>query len=675
MIVLIFLDFLALLTLPLPILQLLLLSFHRLLPPSSSPSPSPLPTENFLSILSTADEEINSTVYDEVGSKWLRLYVDATIGWVCSMVGVLLRRENQAQEVRETDTGKKIVDGFRNRKRERERERERDCRGDRKDWLECIKRLDMAIIVAGAVGPRRKKMIQQLIRYVQSVGLGHRRLGGDEERRNEECPGFMRKEKSRLQLRPQRCDTGRLSHAPQPIPSFPPSSSSSSFQSSSSSSSSLSSSSSSMPTPTLSTYLQSNTYETPFIIRSYASSQGWPALSRWRDQAYLHSVIGPGRVVPVEIGESYTDTRWSQRIVRWEEFWEHVGGTRGGEGMVKGGRRIGSKKARVEVQEGEDSEAEESAEEEDTNRDNSLVDIPPSTPIYLAQHALFEQFPDLSNDIDIPEFAYSSPPPPKYYKQYKPPGTSDGVVINAWIGSASSSSSPFPSPSPATNNVTSTSSSNHTPSPSTYSPPHTDPYYNAYTQILGRKRVWIAPPSPAVRPEWMYTYAPGDQTEEERRVLVKQMRGEGSEPVNGGNASDQVGFGNDGSTSNQMAEMESESLIEPEPAVSATSYMSNTSRVPVFSLDPPSSPISLRPSSSDLQTDTNSLYPDFYKHVLPLSMESILEPGDLLVLPPGWWHAMRGESEAVDYRAQDDEDGGEEQEAKIGVGWSVSTWY
>ena len=48
-------------------------------------------------------------------------------------------------------------------------------------------------------------------------------------------------------------------------------------------------------------------------------------------------------------------------------------------------------------------------------------------------------------------------------------------------------------------------------------------------------------------------------------------------------------------------------------------------------------------------------FPSFAEHVWPHAMETVLYPGDLLVMPPGWWHAMRGERE--------------------GPGWSVSMWY
>ncbi len=50
--------------------------------------------------------------------------------------------------------------------------------------------------------------------------------------------------------------------------------------------------------------------------------------------------------------------------------------------------------------------------------------------------------------------------------------------------------------------------------------------------------------------------------------------------------------------------------------------MSNTSRVDVF--------------------DTSSAAPSaFESEVFPVAMSAVLHQGDLLFLPPGWWHAMR----------------------------------
>jgi lysine-specific demethylase 8 len=59
--------------------------------------------------------------------------------------------------------------------------------------------------------------------------------------------------------------------------------------------------------------------------------------------------------------------------------------------------------------------------------------------------------------------------------------------------------------------------------------------------------------------------------------------------------------------------------------------MSNTSRVDVF------------PSSTNAQEACRREYPDFWVHVVPDTIHTTLEPGDVLFFPPGWWHAMRSE--------------------------------
>lgn len=71
-------------------------------------------------------------------------------------------------------------------------------------------------------------------------------------------------------------------------------------------------------------------------------------------------------------------------------------------------------------------------------------------------------------------------------------------------------------------------------------------------------------------------------------------------------------------------------------------YMDNTSTYPIFRKG--------HKSSTLMETS-----PSFSHDVWPHAMETVLEPGDLLVMPPRWWHAMTGEGE--------------------GPGWSVSMWY
>jgi lysine-specific demethylase 8 len=45
----------------------------------------------------------------------------------------------------------------------------------------------------------------------------------------------------------------------------------------------------------------------------------WPAISKWKDLNYLIKLAG-ARLVPVEIGSSYADAEWSQKLITLEEF-------------------------------------------------------------------------------------------------------------------------------------------------------------------------------------------------------------------------------------------------------------------------------------------------------------------------------------------------------------------
>jgi hypothetical protein len=61
----------------------------------------------------------------------------------------------------------------------------------------------------------------------------------------------------------------------------------------------------------------------PFIITGAVSD--WPALSSspentWSSSDYLRKIAGRGRIVPVEIGSSYTAQGWTQKMVPFEDF-------------------------------------------------------------------------------------------------------------------------------------------------------------------------------------------------------------------------------------------------------------------------------------------------------------------------------------------------------------------
>ena len=116
---------------------------------------------------------------------------------------------------------------------------------------------------------------------------------------------------------------------------------------------------------------------TPLILQNLITT--WPALTTnpWQNTSYLRRLAGSDRTVPVEIGKSYTDDSWSQKLMTFGEF-----------------------------------------------IDQFLTNGDPEEIGYLAQHDLFSQIPQLRNDIITPDYCYVD----------LPGSESDDVITNAWVG-------------------------------------------------------------------------------------------------------------------------------------------------------------------------------------------------------------------------------------------------
>lgn len=177
----------------------------------------------------------------------------------------------------------------------------------------------------------------------------------------------------------------------------------------------------------------------PLVIRDALTH--WPALCErpWNKPSYsLEKTFGGRRLVPVEIGRSYTDDGWGQSIVTFGEFMDRYllhdtsyGHERSGE--VVDGHHIA----------------------------------------YLAQHDLLSQIPSLRADISIPDYCYTNPPPPAPNTPLAaklPRPKLEEPLLNAWFGPAG-----------------------------TISPLHTDPYHNILCQVVGKKYVRLYSPEESVR--------------------------------------------------------------------------------------------------------------------------------------------------------------------------------
>ena len=170
---------------------------------------------------------------------------------------------------------------------------------------------------------------------------------------------------------------------------------------------------------------------TPIIFTDLMSD--WPALTDrpWSNPTYLLSRTFNGRrYVPIEIGRSYVDEGWTQKIVPFKDF------------------------LTTYIDPTLSSSSSPSSSTTSTSKQKG----------YLAQHDLFAQIPSLRNDVLLPDYLWTDPPLHPDPKQNKPKVASP--QLNAWFGPAG-----------------------------TITPLHTDSMHNLLCQAVGRKYVRLYSPS------------------------------------------------------------------------------------------------------------------------------------------------------------------------------------
>lgn len=445
-------------------------------------------------VIRLAHEKLHAFPFKDVPACWRRLYTEAALWKALRTLSQHILRECFA------GGGKRPDDVAKSGEEEGQGQGEGTHHGkEHGDWIaELVRTLDMAFILTGA--PLREELVERIMAGLADMlsepfhPLSQHRLPSDRTETEQQPPLKRPRVSCNSASTANPRESSLPAHFSTSIPSAPPlrfpiprrhNLSLSAFQAH------LDTSGDGAPTPLVIT----------------GALEHWPALHEraWDSPAYLlRQTLGGRRLVPVEIGRSYTDEGWGQKILSFKDFVEEYM-------LPPAGPRL------PEHTNGEQGDAR--ADGQDDNEGGEPGDQTQASRRtgYLAQHDLFAQIPSLRADISIPDYCYASPPSP--HPSSLTPSLPDAAqvpaldapLLNAWFGPAG-----------------------------TISPLHTDPYHNILAQVVGRKYVRLYAPSECGR---LYPRGVGEDGVDmgntsfvDVGVGMRLLEGEGGESGGGGGA-------------------------------------------------------------------------------------------------------------------------------------------
>ena len=447
-------------------------------------------------LFSLADKKLHTFPFKDVRPCWFRLYTDASIAKVLRLLGF------SSPDTKWRSVVKTLQDHL----------------------DEIVSILDMSLIMAGGLG--REELMHDVMAHLRHVVLSEHHHAQEHPRKRRRVNADVDGENVVHDLLP--ADSVSV-----PTLNFP-------LQK--------------LHRPSLAAFskLMQNTRE-PVVLTSILDH--WPALDNWKTTAFwLDSTIDGRRLVPIEVGRSYTDDNWGQRIIPFRDFMTHY--------ILRCSEQKPSGNSGADVQTG-----------------------------YLAQHDLFKQIPHLRSDIAIPDYCYLDAPPAELKTPVALSKAKEGLK-----GKTSHPSTIPPVPRPTSDNADFEDESVHEPQMNmwfgpawTISPLHHDPYHNILCQVVGKKYVRL--------------YSPHHS-----KALLPRR---GDEPA---------------PHTLLTRDSETESVLSEDHNKLKTIDMSNTSQVDVAAME-----------TSPLE-EWDEVYPGISQ--VPY-VECVLEAGQALYIPVGWWHYVR----------------------------------